>query len=162
MRVWRIGTDTASYLAEDLGGMGAKRSGGRWNRPGRAVLYCADTPSLAYLETLVHPGTGGLPLNRYLLGIDIPADVWKSRETRTAKRAPAGWDAIPYGKASLDFGDAWIASNRTAILTVPSVICPQQFCVLINHNHPDTSRIKVRAKERWLYDVRFGELFKRS
>jgi RES domain-containing protein len=35
-----------------LDGLGAKRVGGRWNSPGRAVVYMAET--LAVIENLVH------------------------------------------------------------------------------------------------------------
>lgn len=72
MRVWRIATDTPDFVADDLAGTGARLTGGRWNRPGQPVLYCAASPALACLETLVHLGTGSLPMNRYLVAIDIP------------------------------------------------------------------------------------------
>ena len=95
MRAWRIATDAPDYPADDLTGAGAKITGGRWNRAGRPILYCADSPSLACLETLVHLGTGDLPLNRYLVGIDIPDQVWNAREIHTPATLPVGWDAIP-------------------------------------------------------------------
>ncbi|WP_368664737.1 hypothetical protein [Zoogloea sp. LCSB751] len=34
------------------------------------MLYCASSVSLACLETMVHLGVGGLPLNRYLVEIE--------------------------------------------------------------------------------------------
>jgi RES domain-containing protein len=37
-----------------LDGLGAKSVGGRWNSPGRAVVYMAESISLAVLENLVH------------------------------------------------------------------------------------------------------------
>ena len=57
MRVWRIASQSLAYSAKDLSGAGAKVTGGRWNSVGIPVLYCAETPSLACLETLVHLGT---------------------------------------------------------------------------------------------------------
>jgi RES domain-containing protein len=74
--VWRIATDTPGYTADDLTGAGAKISGGRWNRAGNAMLYCSSNISLAVLETFVHLKAGGLPLNRYLVELTIPDEVW--------------------------------------------------------------------------------------
>ena len=80
MRVWRIASQSLGYSAKDLSGTGAKITGGRWNSMGIPVLYCAESPSLACLETLVHLGTSDLPLQRYLVAIDIPDRIWKTRE----------------------------------------------------------------------------------
>lgn len=151
MLAWRIATDTPDYLAEDLAGTGAKITGGRWNRPGIPVLYCARTPSLACLETMVHLGTGSLPLNRYLVKIDIPAAIWCKRETASL---PVGWDACPPGKISLDFGDNWLISNRSAVMVVPSVIVPEDAVILVNPLHPKAAKITALKVRKWLYDPR--------
>jgi len=37
-----------------LDGAGARLVGGRWNSPGRALVYMAESVSLAVLENLVH------------------------------------------------------------------------------------------------------------
>jgi RES domain-containing protein len=103
MRAWRIATDAPGYLADDLTGAGAKITGGRWNRAGWPILYCADSPSLACLETLVHLGTGDLPLNRYLVAIDIPDQVWNAREIHALATLPVGWDANSGGHGESGF-----------------------------------------------------------
>jgi RES domain-containing protein len=155
MKVWRIATDTPAYVADDLSGAGAKATGGRWNRPGQPVLYCAQSPSLACLETLVHLGSGGLPLNRFLVEVDIPTPQWAARERQTGDKLGLGWDVCPAGKVSLDFGDAWLARRRSAILAVPSAIVPEDLVILINPEHPDASAVTARKVRRWLYDPRF-------
>jgi RES domain-containing protein len=68
--------------------------------------------------------------------------------------APIGWDALPPGLASLDAGDAWIASRSTALLLVPSVIVPDEHNVLINPAHPDAKMIRARKVRRWAWDPR--------
>jgi len=156
MIAWRIGTDTLTYAADDLSGIGAKVTGGRWNRVGRPLLYCVNTPSLACLETLVHLGGSGLPLNRYLVAIDIPAMVWKSRRTATIKSLPVGWDACPVGMASLNYGDTWLASNSSAILVVPSAIVPEDAVILVNPIHPQAKSITATKARKWLYDPRLS------
>jgi len=154
MRAWRIATDAPGYLADDLTGAGAKITGGRWNRAGRPILYCADSPSLACLETLVHLGTGDLPLNRYLVAIDIPDQVWNAREIHTPATLPVGWDAIPAGMVSLDFGDLWLQQLRAAVLHVPSTVAPEDAVILINPSHQDAGAIAAVKLRKWLYDPR--------
>jgi RES domain-containing protein len=149
---WRIATDTPDYTAEDVSGAGAKVSGGRWNRPGNAVLYCATNISLAMLETFIHLKASGLPLNRYLVEVRIPDPVW--RNARDLRAAPVGWDAIPTGKVSLDEGDDWLKSNSSALMLVPSVIVNEECNVLVNPLHPDAQHITARKIRRWTYDPR--------
>lgn len=154
MRVWRIATDTRAYAADDLSGAGAKTTGGRWNRAGTAVLYCAATPALACLEPLELLGSSSLPLNRYLVAIDIPEPVWQVREILIPASLPAAWDASPTGKASLDMGDEWLKSCRSAVMAVPSAIVPEDTVVLINPLHRDVAGITALKTRKWLYDPR--------
>ena len=150
--LWRIATDTTDYEADDLSGAGAEKTGGRWNRAGIPMLYNATTRALACLETLVHLNAGGLPLNRYLVEIDVPDAVWAIAEAATSVSAPIGWDAEPAGCASIAFGSDWAASKRSALLLVPSVIVPEEHNILINPAHPDAVRLTARKVRRWLYD----------
>jgi RES domain-containing protein len=152
IRAWRIATDTPGYTADDLTGAGAKISGGRWNRPGSPLLYCASNISLAVLETFIHLGAGGLPLNRYLVELAIPDAVWQRAITLDAP--PVGWDAIPTGKVSLDEGDRWLKANRSALLLVPSVIVQEEWNVLVNPMHADAGAIMARKVRKWTYDPR--------
>ncbi|MGT2460226.1 RES family NAD+ phosphorylase (plasmid) [Cupriavidus basilensis] len=154
--VWRIATDTPDYVADDSSGAGAKATGGRWNRQGTAMLYCASSIALACLETLVHLGAASLPLNRYLVRVDVPDDIWAAAQMMTAVTAPVGWDAVPAGKASLDAGEAWASKVSAALLLVPSIVVPEEQNVLINPAHPDASRIKLTKLRKWLYDARFS------
>ncbi|MDP5009589.1 MAG: RES family NAD+ phosphorylase [Glaciimonas sp.] len=154
--VWRIATDTPDYTADDLTGAGAKITGGRWNRPGTALLYCAENIALACLETFVHVKSAGLPLNRYLVRLTIPDAIWAAATHMTATSAPIGWDAIPTGKVSLDSGDAWAATGASALLFIPSVIIPEERNILINPLHADAKNITATKIRKWLYDPRMG------
>src|SRR5580693_3991327 len=113
--VWRIATDTPDYGSDDLSVTGAERTGGRWNRKGTAVFYTSESIALATLETMVHlGGSDPLPLNRYLVRIDIPAAAWKARTIFDAPRH-VGWDALPAGLVSLDWGKEWIGSGKSLL-----------------------------------------------
>ena len=155
--LWRIATDARAYAADDMTGTGAKLSGGRWNDVGVPMIYTASNRALACLETVIHLNAAGLPLNRYLVEIDVPDDVWTNAEVATISSLAIGWDAEPAGHVSVDLGSMWIASNRSAILRVPSVIVPEEDNALINPAHPDAVKIKARKIRRWLYDPRLAK-----
>jgi RES domain-containing protein len=155
--LWRIAVDAPQYMADDITGAGAKATGGRWNRKGRAVLYTSGSVALACLETVVHSKMGSLPMNRYLVRIDLPSRAWSARVERTAKSLPTGWDASPEGKVSLDLGDAWLAAGESPVLVVSSVIVPEEQNVLINPEHPLSHGMLAHKVRKWLYDPRlFG------
>ena len=152
--VYRIGTDTPAYEADDMTGKGAETTGGRWNEKGVPVVYAAESRSLACLETVVHLAAGGLPLNRYLVEIEIPDPIWNAARQETAASLPVGWDAQPASRASIAFGTAWLRGRASAVLLVPSVIVPEEVCVLINPGHPTSAGITAAKVRRWLYDPR--------
>ena len=149
LTLWRIGTDTRDYLAEDMSGLGAARHGGRWNEQDIPVVYTSTSRSLACLETLVHLSADALPLNRYLVAVTVPQEV-----SRMEANAPIGWDAQPAGMVSIQYGSEWIRSEQSAILIVPSTIVPEELNYLINPAHPDARLIKAEKVRKWTYDRR--------
>lgn len=55
---WRL--DRETYKATWDSGIGAQTSGGRWNPPGRRVIYASADPSTAILEVAAHVGFDAL------------------------------------------------------------------------------------------------------
>jgi RES domain-containing protein len=155
VKVWRIATETRQYRADDLSGAGAARKPGRWNADGEAIVYAAASIALAVLETAAHVDDAGFPLNRFIVGIDIPDDAWAVREAIPVGRLPATWSAIPAGQGSIQVGSQWLASRRSLALLVPSAIVPEELVVLLNPNHPDAGRLKASAIRRFEYDLLF-------
>ncbi len=155
MKLWRIAAETRLYRADDLSGAGAAKSPGRWNDIGEPVLYTAPAISLAVLETAAHIDDGGLPLNRYLLELEVPEDVWAMREAIDVAALPPAWAAIPAGQASVKAGSAWHASQRSPILLVPSVVVPEESAALINPQHPAAARITARVLRLFEYNRLF-------
>jgi RES domain-containing protein len=153
--LWRIAADTRHYSADDLSGAGAARSPGRWNDDGQPVLYTAPTISLAVLETAAHIDDTGLPLNRFLVRIEVPDEVWKAREAREAASLPPAWAAIPPGRASVRIGADWLRGGKTPILLVPSVIVPEEPVALINPLHPLAKGIRAAVVRRLDYNRLF-------
>src|SRR5260370_41555641 len=72
MVLWRI-----SNFA-DLKGIGGLRAPGRWHFAGQPVVYLAEHPAGALLETLVHQeigGTADLPDTYRLLKVEVDDSV---------------------------------------------------------------------------------------
>jgi len=151
---WRIASDTPEYTADALSGAGAERSGGRWNARGQPLVYASSTRALACLEPVVHLGGGmALPLNRYLVRLDVPAELWAARTVFDAARY-VGLDALPSGRTSIAWGMAWAQQGASCLAEVPSVIVPEERNLLLNPRHPDAHRVKATKLRRWLYDAR--------
>ncbi len=55
---WRL--DREVFKDSWSSGVGAQRSGGRWNPPGRRVIYASADPSTAILEVAAHVGFDSL------------------------------------------------------------------------------------------------------
>jgi RES domain-containing protein len=155
VNLWRIAAETRKYPADDLSGGGAAVHPGRWNDDNEAVVYAAPTLAMAVLETAAHIDGSGLPLNRFVVQIDVPDAVWAAREELNAATLPATWAAIPAGRASVEIGSAWIKERRSAILLVPSVIVPEEWAALINPGHPNATGVRAAAVRLFPYDRLF-------
>jgi RES domain-containing protein len=153
--LYRIATETRSYRADDLSGGGAAADPGRWNDKGEAVLYTATSVALATLETAAHVKAAGLPLNKFLVEIILPRRAWTRKEVLDVHALGPAWKAIPPGAASVRAGSAWLRSGRCAVLLVPSVIAPEEFCVLVNPSHVDARGMRAIVRRAMEYDVLF-------
>jgi RES domain-containing protein len=156
VRLWRIATETRIFTAQDLSGKGAAISPGRWNGPGQPVVYAAPTAALAMLETTAHIHSLGLPMNRFLVAIDVPDALWAQRQDIPVDQLPVGWSAIPAGLSSVEVGAQWLSRQSSLLLCVPSVIVPEESIALINPAHPMASQLtamKVRP-------VTYGAVFR--
>ena len=156
MRLWRIATETRLFAAQDLSGKGAAISPGRWNGLGQAMLYAAPSVALAMLETAAHINALGLPLNRFLVAIDVPDALWAQRQDIAANQLPLGWAAIPAGLTSVDVGSQWLSRQSSLLLCVPSVIVPEEPIALINPAHPMASQLTAHK----LRPVTYGAVFR--
>lgn len=62
---WRL--DRENYKASWDSGIGAQVTGGRWNPPGRRVVYASADPSTAILEVAAHVGFDALDMAPFVL-----------------------------------------------------------------------------------------------
>ena len=130
-------------------GEGARLYGGRWNSPGRAVIYTCTTYAGAMLEKLVHTGRQ-IPRHQVCVIFTVP-EALKIIELQGAR--VRGWDAANC-KASRRAGDAWLSAKSSAILLVPSVVFAVERNALINTAHPDARRVRVQSIEPVRWDER--------
>jgi RES domain-containing protein len=142
MRLYRI----ADARFGPDSGEGARLFGGRWNSPGRAVIYTSTTYTGAMLEKLVHTGRQ-IPKHQVCVVFEAPDDVMVS-EFPVAKFV--GWDASDFA-VSRRAGDEWLTRLDTAILHVPSIVFAVEKNALINPAHSDAKQIRVVSIEpiRW-------------
>jgi RES domain-containing protein len=132
-------------------GTGALLVGGRFNSPGRAVIYGALTFAGAMLEVLVHARIGKVPRHHVSVTAQVPDDVPLER-AEPGMLAP-GWDSADLGIARA-YGDRWISEARSAVLLVPSVVARGEWNAMVNPTHPDAGRIVVGAPEAVVWDAR--------
>jgi RES domain-containing protein len=147
VRVWRLAKRTRPAFDGD----GARLYGGRWNRPGVAVIYTAESLSLAILEFFVHLNPNDTP-DLVTIAADAPERV--KIERVDSRSLPSNWRATPAPPALADIGTAWAQKMSTAILAVPSAIVPNETNYLLNPRHDDFAQIRVAAPERFSFDPR--------
>jgi hypothetical protein len=104
-RVWRL--CKRQYAAQAFSGLGAKLYGGRWNEVGLAMVYTADSLSLAALETFVHLDPELLPSDYVAIAADLPGQL---RLTRIQiGDLPADWRRYPAPDVLRRIGSDWQA-----------------------------------------------------
>ena len=150
--LWRISNFS------DLRGKGGRGFSARWHTAGRLVVYLADCPAGALLERIVHMTDmiedAFLPQFYQLLKVSVPDELAiKSLNVL----APTDWKEHP--EFTRNLGDAWLASQDTALARVPSVIAPQTWNYLLNPEHPEAKQVIVDEVIREQFDnrlFRFG------
>ena len=129
----------------------AARVGGRWNSPGRAVIYCGASQAGAMLEILAHANRIKLPGAHHVAKFLIPPEL--QVETVHSRDVP-GWDRAGVD-VSRAIGDAWLAVGATAVLFVPSAIARSyEQNIVLNPVHADFARLEMTAPRAIEWDAR--------
>ncbi len=146
---WRI--VGLKHVDDAFSGMGAKKTGGRWNNKGVPMVYTSGSLALAALEMAVN-----LPSPKLLQdfqGVPIEFDN-KLVITLAKKNIPADWDSRPLSPSTKIIGDLWVKEEQSAVLKVPSVIVPREHNYLINPYHPDFRKIMIGKPIVFYFDPR--------
>jgi RES domain-containing protein len=128
----------------DLTGEGACRYGGRWNSPGKPVVYLAEHPALAALEVRVH--------------LDLPFELLPADFVLLSVHLPEG----PVSSAdelanTVTFGDAWLTAASSTLLRAPSALVPHAWNILLNPLHPGAAKASVSQIEPFIFDPRLWQ-----
>ncbi len=140
IRVYRV----CRSIYAHLDGEGARRVGGRWNSRGHAVVYAAESISLAVLENLVHMSKQDFPVGYVAVSALIPEPI-RVLDVDEFRRP---------GESEVDVGDRWIDTQESAVLRVESVVVPREHLYLLNPAHPDFASIRIERIEPFVFDLR--------
>jgi len=135
-------------------GSGAREYGGRWNSPGVAVVYTAETQSLAVLEILVHLDSPEL-LQTYLL-ISVEIDESSVSDIQRSQ-LPRNWRADPAPAKLRAIGDSWVLARGSAVLRVPSALIPAENNFLLNPLHPGFRKLQIGKPVNFQFDPRLSK-----
>lgn len=126
----------------DLSGDGARLYGGRWNSPGRPLIYLASTAALCVLEVRVHLDLpfSLIPEDYVLMSVDL-GDLPVERITD-----------IPADPVTI--GDRWLAEARTPLLEVPSLIVAESTNLLMNPAHPAAANARLASVRSFSFEQR--------
>lgn len=133
-------------------GEGAFRYGGRWNSPGRRVLYTSESLSLATLEIFVHLDEDIITTDYSYAEVTFSEDLVVPLENFA--KLPEGWRDLPVRDDVRKIGDDWIASGASAVLEVPTAILPKGSNYIISLEHLDAESIGFGIAERFVFDER--------
>jgi RES domain-containing protein len=147
---WRV----SDYI--DLNGDGGRKAGARWHTAGSRIVYMAESPMAALVETLVHLEVESeeTPDFYILLKVSVP-DGLAIRSLNPPSRSDWKRDL----ELTRRIGDAWLASLETPLARVPSVLAPQTWNYLLNPEHPDAKQVQVAEVIKERFDnrlFRFG------
>jgi RES domain-containing protein len=147
MSAFRIGDPHGEFPIWDDGG--ARKTSGRWHETGAGVIYASQHYSTAMLEKLVHY-EGELPPNQHFIDITIPAGT--SYEVVNPDLL-TGW-ADTAGETARQFGRAWYAESRSAILIIPSVVARMERNIIFQTAHDDFNAVETGLETPVWWDER--------
>jgi RES domain-containing protein len=144
MLLWRVSRH------RDLSGAGGLHAPGRCHEAGLPIVYLADTPAGALLESCVHTSASDVPPSYTLLAISVSDDL--SIETVDPGALPLDW--VNNSEVTREIGSAWLRSQRTALLRVPSALVPSSFNYVLNPLHADAPRLRIESIYEYPLDSR--------
>ena len=151
LRAWRLVRPAYGDATAAFSGEGARRYGGRWNTPGRPVVYASLHLSLAALETLAHADRRRFERDYVTFEVRVPHDL--ILELRD-EDLPDVWRARPVSAGARAVGDAWLAQRASVALSVPSVLVPQERNLLLDPTHPRFGDVRIGAPQPFRFDER--------
>ncbi len=147
--VWRLCKAKWAHVA--FSGAGAADNPGRWNSPGRRMVYCAESRALAALEIMAHTAKKAhlSKASFGAFGVEVPDDL-----VYRPQRLPPEWSVVPAPIASKRFGDRFLDAGNFPVMRVPSSVVRGEYCYLINPLHPRFPELRRAPAEPFAFDLR--------
>lgn len=121
-------------------GEGGLYVAGRWNHKGTKSVYCSQSISLCTLEWLSHNGLSVSGFSYYKFSIDIPDDLIIKY---AISDLPKEWKDTPSPNMNRDFAAKhFYDPNEYLAMSIPSVMVPEEFNLVINPLHTAFSEVK--------------------
>ena len=149
VRAWRI--VKTRFSADAFSGQGARLYGGRWNSPGIAMVYTANSLSLATLELLVHLDTGSILPSYSRCSVDFNDSLVELLDPTTL---PSDWYQSPPPTSLQLIGNDWILRGSSVVLRVPSAVIEDENNYLINPAHKDFKKSVIGRMKPFSLDPR--------
>lgn len=147
---WRL--DRAEHAASWDSGLGAERSGGRWNARGVRAVYCSLDPAVCILEIAVHRGLAVLDTEPHVLTALTLRDPGAVHVLGPAAVPNPHW--LHPGRPSAgqqSFGNALLAAHM--FVTVPSVVSRHSWTLIFDAARA-AGGYALHGQERFALDPR--------
>lgn len=154
LTAWRLVRSKYGNRSDAFSGEGSRLFGGRWNSPGARVVYVSSNLSLAALETLVHADRRRFERNYVAFKLCITEKfVLELRD----EDLPEDWQVRVVSEGARRVGDAWLAEQASVVLSVPSVIIPEERNYLLNPEHPQFTALTIENPRLFRFDARLAD-----
>lgn len=137
--------------ARDMTGRGGLGSAARWHDH-QPVIYASRQSSTCILEKLVHLAPSEIHHDLQMLELHLPDN--SSFLQLDPADLPENWRSYPAPGILQQIGNAWLQSNSSLLLYVPSVIDPFAQNVLINTFHPEAKHLRLESATPFYFDPR--------
>jgi len=131
------------------------RGRGRWHEQGVPMVYAADQPATALLETLVHAGRADLVTADYVvfeIELEDDTDLLRLPDADL----PSDWRNWPWPASTQAIGTFWHERRDSVALSVPSAVIPMHRNVLLNIQHPRFAHLSIGEPTPFPIDTRLG------
>ena len=151
---WRLVRPKYGNRADAFSGEGSRLFGGRWNSAGVRVTYVSSSLSLAALETLVHADRRRFERDYIAFKLYLSeALVLELRD----EDLPEDWQVRAVSEGARRVGDAWLEAQASVVLSVPSVIVPEERNYLLNPEHPQFEELTIDMPRPFRFDTRLTD-----
>jgi RES domain-containing protein len=150
MRIWRL--SLARFADQAFTGRGSLQTAARWHPIGTSLVYTSGSLALAALEFFVNWNRRSAPRPLVSIPVDVPDRI--AILHLEPRRLPPDWRAQPARESTQKIGAGWVSSGTSAVLSVPSVIIPQERNYLLNPVHADFKKLRIGKAEEFSFDPR--------